>query len=329
MRLFKSTNIPFVKLRYYAYAFSLIIFLIGVFGLVTKGLNWSIDFTSGVALELDLSPVESSTPQIKIEELRSVLRESGFRDAEIQRIGLPENSHFLIKTKITENNSDQSTLSKITDIIIEKFPAYTEGKDIEKELVVQSDEVGPKVGDELRSQALFAVLLSMILMIIYIWIRFELTFGISAILAIFHDVVCIVGIFAITGKEITIQIVAALLTIVGYSINDTIVIYDRIREDLRIYRKDPYENVFNNAMNRTLNRTVVTAGTTMFTALALYFLGGTVIHDFAFAMILGLIFGTYSSIFVAGNLVIDYYHITHKEKASLQTLTSKGQTKKR
>jgi preprotein translocase SecF subunit len=129
------------------------------------------------------------------------------------------------------------------------------------------------------------------------------------------------------GKEITVSVIAALLTIVGYSINDTIVIYDRIREDLRIYRKDSYEVVFNNAMNRTLSRTTITSGTTLLSSLALYFFGGTVIHDFAFAMSLGIIFGTYSSIFVASNLVIDYYHITNKEKSSLQTLTSKTRKK--
>ncbi|MFO7659503.1 MAG: protein translocase subunit SecF [Candidatus Cloacimonadaceae bacterium] len=329
MRFLSKTNLPFVKIRYYAYAFSAIILIAGIIGLVTNGLNWSIDFTSGVAMELNLTPANPSTPALQIEDLRKVLSDNGFKEAEIQRIGTPEAAHFLIKSKIMEDNADKSTRERITDIITQNLPAYTEGRDLEKDVIVQSDEVGPKVGDELRSQALLAVLLSMFLMIIYIWIRFELTFGISAILAILHDVLIIVGIFAITGKEITIQIVAALLTIVGYSINDTIVIYDRIREDLRTYRKDPYETVFNNAMNKTLSRTVITAGTTMLTALALYFFGGTVIHDFAFAMVLGLIFGTYSSIFVASNLVIDYYHLTHHDKASLQTLTSKSQTKRR
>jgi preprotein translocase SecF subunit len=142
-------------------------------------------------------------------------------------------------------------------------------------------------------------------------------------------VFCIVGIFAITGKEFTIQVIAALLTIVGYSINDTIVIYDRIREDLRIYRKEPYEVVFNNAMNKTLSRTTITVFTTFLATLALYIFGGTVIHDFAFAILLGLILGTYSSIFVASNLVIDYYRITHHDKVSLQTLANKDMKKKR
>jgi preprotein translocase SecF subunit len=329
MRFFKNANIPFVKIRYYAYAFSVLLLIVGIAGIVFKGLNWSIDFTSGVAMELNLAPVASTTPILKIEDLRKVLKDNGFKDAEIQKIGASAESHFLIKNKITDKVNDKNTREQILGIIVQNFPLYIQGKNIEKDVIVQSDEVGPKVGKELRSQAMFAVLLSMLLMIIYIWIRFELTFGVAGILAIFHDVLCIIGIFAITGKEITIQIVAALLTLVGYSINDTIVVYDRIREDLRIYRKDPYETVFNNAINKTLTRTTITAGTTLLTALALYFFGGPVIHDFAFAMLLGLFLGTYSSIFVASNMVIDYYHLTHQDKSSLQTLTSKVTTKKR
>jgi preprotein translocase SecF subunit len=325
MRIFKHANFPFVKIRYYAYALSLAILLVGILGIALKGMNWSIDFTSGVAMEINMTPTDQATPALHIDRLRSVLRAEGFKDVEIQSIGQPGSSHFLIKTKGTA----QGTGNKLVNLISTRFPEYTSGRDIKKDVILQIDEVGPKVGSELRSQALLAVLVSLVLMIIYIWIRFELTFGISAILAIFHDVICIVGIFALTGKEITVQIIAALLTIVGYSINDTIVVYDRIREDLRVYRKDSYETVFNNAMNKTLSRTTITAGTTLLTALALYIFGGTVIHDFAFAMVLGLLFGTYSSIFVASNLVIDYYHLTHQEKSSLQTLTSKVQTKKR
>ncbi len=323
MRLFKKTHIPFVKIRKTTYIISLLIIILGIVGLVTKGLNWSIDFTSGVAMELDLSPVETGTKPLQIETLRNILINNGYKEAEIQRVGEADNSHFLIKTK----GSATGTGNEIIRLLIDKLPEYTQGKDINNQLVLQIDEVGPKIGKELRSQAIMAILIALVLMIIYIWIRFELTFGIAAILALFHDVFCIVGIFALMGKEITIQIIAALLTIVGYSINDTIVIYDRIREDLRVYRKEPYEIIFNNAMNRTLSRTTITAGTTLLTALSLYFFGGTVIHDFALAISLGIIFGTYSSIFVASNVVIDYYHVFHQEKASLQTLTSKVKKK--
>jgi preprotein translocase SecF subunit len=325
MRIFKNAHIPFVKIRYYAYALSLLILIPGLIAIFVKGMNWSIDFTSGVAMEVNLAPLDKTVPGLHIDKLRKVLQDNGFKDVEIQSFGQTGSSNFLIKTKGTT----QGTGSKIIDILAQNFPEYVKGRDLNKDVVLQIDEVGPRVGGELRRQALFAVLLSLLLMIVYIWIRFELTFGIAAILAIAHDVTCLVGIFALTGKEMTVQIIAALLTLVGYSINDTIVVYDRIREDLRIYRKDSYETVFNNAMNKTLSRTTITAGTTLISALALYFFGGSVIHDFAFAMVIGLFLGTYSSIFVASNLVVDYYHLTHQEKSSLQTLTNKVQTKKR
>jgi preprotein translocase SecF subunit len=161
-------------------------------------------------------------------------------------------------------------------------------------------------------------------MIIYIWIRFEFTFGLMAILALAFDVVFVLGVFALTGKEVTMQIIAALLTIVGYCINDTIVVFDRIREDLKIYRKDPVKEVFNRAINTTLSRTILTAGTTLITALSLYFFGGAVLHDFALAISLGIIVGTLGSIFLASGLVVDTYKVAAvEEKKAVQKLTRK------
>jgi len=240
-------------------------------------------------------------------------------------VGPVEEASFMIKIKSKTSTSDVSadTKTKILEIIKTNLPEYVKDKDMNRDVVEEIYEVGPKVGGELRTASMFAVLISLVLMIAYIWFRFEFTFGLMAILALFHDVFIIVGIFAITGKEITVQIIAALLTIVGYSINDTIVIFDRIREDLKIHRKDHMADVFNRSINNTLSRTIITAGTTLFTALALFFFGGTVLHDFAFAMSLGIFFGTYSSIFVASNLVIDLNAITHKEKKAIQHLTKK------
>ncbi len=325
MRLMQNTNIPFVGIRYWAYALSAILIIAGVIGIAVNGLNWSIDFTSGVAAKVNLKAADAKVPPLKIDKLRSVLKTNGYPEAEIQHVGEVENASFMIKIKSKTSSSDVSsdTKGKILDIIQTNFPEYVAGKDLAKDVIEEIYEVGPKVGGELRTAALLAVLISLVLMIVYIWFRFELTFGLMAILALFHDVFIIVGIFAITGREITVQIIAALLTIVGYSINDTIVIFDRIREDLKTYRKDPVADVFNRAINRTLSRTIITAGTTLFTALALYFFGGSVLHDFAFAMCLGIFFGTYSSIFVASNLVIDLAHATHKEKSTIQHLTKR------
>ncbi|MDY0152674.1 MAG: protein translocase subunit SecF [Candidatus Cloacimonas sp.] len=325
MRILQNTKIPFVGIRYYAYAFSAILILAGIIGIAMNGLNWSIDFTSGVAAKVNLKAVNASVPPLKIDKLRAVLKSNGYPEAEIQRIGDMDNASFMIKIKSKTSSSDVSseTKSNIIAIIKDNLPEYVAGKDMSKDVIEEIYEVGPKVGGELRTAALFAVIVSLILMIIYIWFRFELTFGLMAILALFHDVLIIVGIFAITGKEITVQIIAALLTIVGYSINDTIVIFDRIREDLKIHRKTPVTEVFNSSINNTLSRTVITAGTTLFTALALFIFGGSVLHDFAFAMCLGIFFGTYSSIFVASNLVIDLNKITHKEKKAMQNLTKR------
>ncbi len=325
MRFFSNANIPFVKNRYYAYAFSIVFILAGLFGIITKGLNWSIDFSSGVAAQVSLKSADPAVPLLQIDKLRSVLKDKGFKEAEIQHVGDPANSEFMIKIKSLDKTKDTSTQTKnaLIAAIESSLPEYIKGRDVNTQVIQQIYAVGPKVGGELRTQALLAVLISLLLMIIYIWFRFEFTFGLMAILALFHDVFIILGIFAITGKEITVQIIAALLTIVGYSINDTIVVFDRIREDLKANRKAEYHEVFNKAINTTLSRTVITALTTLFTAAALYFFGGSVIHDFAFAMCLGLFFGTYSSIFVASNLVVELYQITHKEKTALQHLTKK------
>jgi preprotein translocase subunit SecF len=325
MRLFTNTNIQFVKVRYIAYIISAIILLVGLVGLIANGLNWSIDFTSGVAAKVNLKALDSSVSPLRIDELRSVLRTNGFPEAEIQHVGEIEDASFMIKIKSPDSESDVSSETKniIIDIIKTSFPAYVEGKDINRDVIEEIYEVGPKVGGELRTQAMMAVIIALVLIVIYVWFRFELTFGFMAIVALFHDVLCILGIFALTGREITIQIIAVMLTIVGYSINDTIVVFDRIREDLKANRKESYENVFNSSMNKTLSRTIITSGTTLLTALALYFFGGSVLRDFAFAMTLGILFGTYSSIFVASNLVVDWYHISHKEKKSIQHLTKR------
>lgn len=316
---------PFVKYRYWAYAISIILLVISLAGIAIRGFNWSIDFTSGVAVTINLKAADANVKPLAIEKLRDILGENGFADAEIQHVGAVENASFMIKKKSGEKPG--SGTSKVREQVLEtiktNFPEYIKDRDLSRDVIEEIYEVGPKVGGELRSAAFWAVMLALIAMIIYIWFRFELTFGLMGILALFHDVLMIVGIFTITGKEFTMQIIAALLTIVGYSINDTIVIFDRIREDMKLNRKEPLEVVFNKAINQTLSRTVITGGTTFLTSLCLYFWGGSVIHDFALAICLGIFFGTYSSIFVASNLVIDLNKFTHKEKQAMQHLTKK------
>jgi preprotein translocase SecF subunit len=179
-----------------------------------------------------------------------------------------------------------------------------EGRDFQ---VVRTEAVGPKIGEELKTQAVLAILYALVLILIYVAIRFDLKFGVAAIAATLHDIVMSVGIFALFDKEISLAVVAAFLTIVGYSLNDTIVVFDRIREDLRAMRRESYAMVVNTAVNQTLSRTVLTSGSTLLTVLFLYFIGGPVIHDFAFALIVGIVIGTYSSIFIAAPLVVDWH----------------------
>lgn len=321
MRLFHNANFQFIKNRKWAYVFSIALLLIALVGWAVNGLNWSIDFTGGFAATLNLQAAKENVKPIAIDDLRKIMAKGGFKDAEIQHVGAESDATFQLKMKSTKNL--EQTKAELSSIIEKELPDYVTGRDLQNDVIQQINTVGEKAGSEMRTNAIIAVLIALVLMIIYIWIRFEFTFGLMAILAIFHDVLIIVGVFAVTGKEMTMQIVAALLTIVGYSINDTIVVYDRIREDLKIYRKDPIPVVFNRAINTTLSRTILTAGTTLLASLSLYFFGGAVIHDFALAISLGVFIGTFSSIFVASALVVDAYRLGLKEKKSVQTLTKK------
>lgn len=325
MRILKNTNIDFVGIRKFPYIVSAILVLASIIGMIFIGFNWSIDFSGGVAAKLNLKALDKSVSPIKIDELRDVLKNSGYPEAEIQHVGAVENATFLIKIKKHQEEAGQASDVKdaILDLVQEAFPEHVKGRDLNKEVIEEIYEVGPKVGGELRRDALMAVGIALILMIIYIWFRFELIFGLMAILALAHDVLILMGVFAFTGKEMTIQIIAALLTIVGYSINDTIVIFDRIRESLKLRRKESLDVVINSSINQTLSRTVITSLTTFVTTLSLYLFGGQVLHDFALAMCLGVFFGTYSSIFIASNLVRDFGKMLKSEKQTLQALTRK------
>ncbi|MFO8145297.1 MAG: protein translocase subunit SecF [Candidatus Syntrophosphaera sp.] len=320
MRIFKNANFPFVNIRYIAYAISIALILAALIILIAKGLNWSTDFTGGVTAQINLKPTAEGVEPLNIDKLRTVINESGFEEAEIQFVGNEADATFQIKVK---GENEEKIKEQLTEVVSTQLGEYTQGRDIQNDVFLEISTVGAKAGTQMRTNAIIAVLIALLLMIIYIWIRFEFSFGLMAIVALFHDVLIIVGIFALTGKEITMTVIAALLMIVGYSINDTIVVFDRIREDLKIYRKDKVSDIFNRAMNTTLSRTAITAGTTLLTSMALLFFGGTVIHDFALAITLGILFGTYSSIFVASNLVLDFYKVSHQEKQAIRHLTKK------
>ena len=300
MRIFGDTKIDFVGKRRTMFIVSGLVILAGIVSLLIQGgPKYSIDFTGGVSVELTMVPQEGQQ-DIGVSNLRDALSETGYDDAEIQRY--KGTNHYLIKTQQAESEGEE-LIAKIK----EKFPKF----------VVESrsqEKIGPKIGKELRGKAVLAIFYSLLGIILYIWWRFQFTFGVAAVAALFHDVLITVGIFSIVGKEISLNIVAALLTIVGYSLNDTIVVFDRIREDLKIYRRESYESVINHSINETLNRTVITSLTTFIVVLSLYLFGGTVIHDFAFALMIGVVVGTYSSIFIASPIMVEYFLKREKKK---------------
>ncbi len=304
MRLFKKTNIDFTGKRKIAFIISILVILAGLVSLfMNGGPKYSIDFTGGVALELDLTPKAEGTKPLNVQIVRDVLTENGIVDAVIQEVSNPEGKNFiLIKSKNTEE-SDVKITKKIVEIISHQFPEYVEAET----LVRLQEEVGPKIGSELKEKAILAIFWALLGIIIYIWWRFEFTFGVAAVVALFHDVLITVGIFSIFGKEISLAVVAALLTIVGYSLNDTIVVFDRIREDRKNMRKQSVGAIINHSINSTLSRTIITSFTTFVVVLSLYVFGGSVIHDFAFAILIGVVVGTYSSIFIASPILVEHF----------------------
>jgi preprotein translocase SecF subunit len=293
--LFKNANYPFYRYKNLGYAISLGLTLLAVGMIAVRGgLKYSIDFTGGTLVQLKFEePVESQA-------LRDALRTvEGLSSSEVQRFGDP--TDVVIRAQVPPGQEE--VFGDRIEAHLAEAPEL-EGRDFE---VVRTEAVGPKIGEELKSQALLAVLYALVLILVYVAIRFDLKFGVAAIAATVHDVIMSVGIFALADKEISLSVVAAFLTIVGYSLNDTIVVFDRIREDLRAMRRESYATVVNTAVNQTLSRTILTGGTTLLAVLFLYFIGGSVIHDFAFALIIGILIGTYSSVFIAAPLVVDWH----------------------
>lgn len=304
LRVFGDTSINFLGVRRGAFILSAVLILFGLGSTITKGgYNLGIDFAGGTLLELHFDPpasvgdIRQSLGDVRVEDQSMDLRNS-----EIKEFGSVND--ILIRVE------EEAEGTAIADAIKTRLKSDFAGNILnETEWLRRQEAVGPKIGEELKNNAVYAILVAMILIIIYVWWRFrQIEFGIAAVIALFHDVMITLGIFSVMNWEISLAIVAALLTIVGYSLNDTIVVYDRIREDIKLYRRDTFSNVINRAINECLNRTVLTSGTTMLVVLSLIFLGGEVIRDFAFALLIGVIVGTYSSAFVASPIVVEWHN---------------------
>lgn len=291
MQILKGAHFDFVGKRKIAFWVSIGLISVGLISLIAhKGPTFSIDFAGGSLLQIRFEK------DLSVQEIRSSLDKIGWGDSEIQKFG--EGNEVLIRVKKQEVGTrvaDQIKAALARDFPDNKFEVRREEK------------VGPKIGRELKGKAVWAILYAMIGILIYISWRFEFKFAVGAIAALFHDVLITVGIFSILNKEISLAIVAALLTIVGYSLNDTIVVFDRIREDLTIMRSQPYEAIINASINQTLSRTIITSLTTLVVVVCLFSLGGEVIRDFAFALMIGVVVGTYSSIFVASPVLIEWH----------------------
>ena len=274
---------------------SLILVLLSLFFVIFKGLNYGIDFKGGTLIE-----VRIQNNDIRVSDIRDSLKKLNLGDVNVKNFG--DKSDFLIKIEKKLNNND-SLISEIKTSL---------DQDLNEEVNYRRVEsVGPKVSAELLKSGIISIGLALLMMLFYIWFRFEWQFSLGSIIALFHDVIITLGIFSILSIEINLSIVAAVLTIVGYSMNDTVVIYDRIRENLSKFNKLEIDQVSNLSVNETLSRTLITSVTTLLALFSIFILGGEILKGFSFAMILGVIIGTYSSIFVASP-VLRYLRVSYK-----------------
>lgn len=291
LEILGKTNIDFMGKRNYAFLFSGIMVMLGIIALIqiARGqANLGIDFAGGTAVQLKFDQ------PIRIEEARKALESNGLGDAELQEFG--QENKLLIRVKAS-TTIEEKTAEKVVAIFNKEFPGN-------KFVVESSTEIGPTIGKKLQSDALVAIVISFAGIILYIAARFELRFGVAAALATFHDVLAVLGAFYILDKEITLLVVTALLTLAGYSLTDTVVVFDRIRENLRLRRREQEVTMINNAVNQVLSRTIVTSLTVVLVLIPLTLAGGEVLHDFSLALLWGVIFGTYSSVFVASPLLL-------------------------
>jgi len=286
------TNYNFSSKFKHANILSLVLFLISIILIFFKGLNYGIDFKGGTLIELRSNNTEASS-------IRDVLKNMELGDVNVKKFG--KEGDFLIK--VEQKGDNNKFIPEIKKKLTDNLNAEVNFRRVEN--------VGPKVSAELLQSGIMAISLSLTAMLFYIWVRFEWQFSVGSILALFHDVIITLGIFSLLSLEINLSIIAAVLTIVGYSMNDTVVIYDRIRENLGKFHKLEISEIANLSINETLARTIITSATTLLALFSIFILGGEILRGFSFAMILGVLIGTYSSIFVACP-ILRYFKVSYK-----------------
>ena len=299
MELFRGVNVDWLRLKWGFLGFSLIF---SVAGIVAMGVHYSktgspvplgVDFRGGTEVQVQFA----ETPDINA--IRQAIGTAGIQDAKIQLYNDPKLNQVLISLP---EQKDETSLDAGRKQIVDALHAHYANQFQDSGIKV--DVVGPTVGKQLEKQATLATLYSLAGMLVYLWFRFQLIYGVAAVVAVFHDTLITVGAFALTGQEISLTVIAAILTLVGYSMNDTIVVFDRIRENLRLSRRESLPDVVNRSINQTLSRTVLTSGLTFLTVLSLYIFGGQVLRGFSFALVVGILIGTYSSIAVAAPMLV-------------------------
>ena len=288
----------FIGKRHVAYLLSLILIAGSwIYGAFIKGPKFGIDFTGGTLVEIRVNEEGVNT-----ETIRNLFK-GNIEGVSVQNVE-GENA-FMVKAPVIGDPNE--TVAEIRKILKERFDGRL--------TILKVEMIGPTIGKELREKGIMAVIYALIGILIYVAWRFEPIFAFGAVLALIHDSLATVGIFMSVGREFSLPVIAALLTVIGYSINDTIVVYDRIRENMKVLlRSKPFEEIVNESINQTLSRTVITSLTTLFVVLCLYLFGGGVINDFAFVLLVGIVVGTYSSIFIASAIVVDWYRYVKKEK---------------
>lgn len=287
MELIKKTKIDFMGMKKISFAISAVISIIGLVAIIqiARGAaNMGIDFSGGTAMQLKFSA------PFTMDQVRGSLSNNGIKDVELQEI--KDGNKLLIKMRKSTGKTAETVQEALKkDLAANPF------------VVESSTEIGPSIGDKLRKDTLIAVAISMLGIILYIAWRFDFKFGVGAVIATMHDVLAIFAVFFVLDKEVNLLLITAVLTIAGYSLTDTVVVFDRIRENLHKNLKESISNIFNQSINEVLSRTIITSLTTFLAATSLFLFGGEVIHDFAFALVIGVVVGTYSSIFVASPIV--------------------------
>lgn len=302
----KDLHVPFIKVRMVAMLLSILAIIASIFLFTTKNLNYGLDFKGGTVWEFhlkesptdsDLSAVRALGPKLDFGEF--VIQTIGQSGNHVEAIRLSIGKQPALEGDENDDKAQQVALATVKAAVIELYPEVAK-----KENTLSVQVLGTKVSGELKKKGAMAVILALIMVLIYIWFRFEWQYGLGAVIALAHDVILTIGVFSFTAIEFNLSIVAAILTIVGYSLNDTVIVYDRIRENLRKFKKKPLAEVLNLSINDTLSRTIMTSVTTMLALVSLYIWGGPGLHGFAFAMIWGVFVGTYSSIFVASPVLM-------------------------